>query len=115
MRHGPFRGILRAARRSLRRLRGGGVPVVYHARYRQSVFGVPLDPLRGEKIQGALAEAGLLRADLVSEPKPASLENLLRVHTPEYLHELQEARRSRASSGSRWRPPRPRARSSCSG
>ena len=52
---------------------------------------MPLDPLRGEKIHGRLAEAGLLRADLVSEPKPASLENLLRVHTPEYLHELQEA------------------------
>ena len=91
MHHGPLRAVLRAARRSLHRLRGGGFPVVYHPRYRQSVFGVPLDPLRGEKIQGALAEAGLLRADLVSEPRPASLENLLRVHTPEYLHELQEA------------------------
>jgi acetoin utilization deacetylase AcuC-like enzyme len=83
--------MLRAARRSLHRLRGGGFPLVYHARYRQGVFGVPLDPLRGEKVQGALAEAGLLRADLVSEPKSASLENLLRVHTPGYLNELQEA------------------------
>jgi acetoin utilization deacetylase AcuC-like enzyme len=50
-----------------------------------------MDPLRGEKILGALAEAGFLRSDLVSEPKAASLESLLRVHTPEYLHELQEA------------------------
>jgi acetoin utilization deacetylase AcuC-like enzyme len=82
---------VRAARRALHRLRGDGLPLVYDTRYRQSVSGVPLDPLRGEKIIGALAEAGLLRGELVSEPKAASLENLLRVHTPEYLHELQEA------------------------
>jgi acetoin utilization deacetylase AcuC-like enzyme len=82
---------VRAARRALHRLRGDGFPLVYDTRYRQSVSGVPLDPLRGEKIMGALAEAGLLRGELVSEPKAASLENLLRVHTPEYLHELQEA------------------------
>jgi acetoin utilization deacetylase AcuC-like enzyme len=86
-----LRAILRAARRSLHRLRGGGFPLVYDTRYRQSVYGVPMDPLRGEKILESLAEAGLLRADLVFGPKPASLENLLRVHTPEYLHELQEA------------------------
>ena len=89
--HGLLRAMLRAARRSLHRLRGGGFPLVYDTRYRQSVYGVPMDPLRGEKIIESLAEAGLLRADLVSEPKPASLESLLRVHTPEYLHELQEA------------------------
>jgi len=91
VRHGHFRALLRAARRSLRRLRGHGLPLVYHPRYRQSVLGVPLDPLRGEKILGALAEAGFLRADLVSDPRAASLETLLRVHTPEYLSELQEA------------------------
>ena len=91
MRHGPLRALLRAARRSLRRFRRRGLPLVYHPRYRHGVFGVPIDPLRGEKILGALAEAGLLRSDLVSEPRAASLENLLRVHTPEYLSELQEA------------------------
>ena len=90
--HGAVRAFLQAVRRvglgSFERLRG--LPLVYHVRYRQGTFGVPIDPLRGEKLLGALAHAGLLRAGLVSEPKPASLENLLRVHTPEYLRELQE-------------------------
>ena len=91
LRHGPFRALFRAARRSLYRLRARGVPVVYDTRYQRGVFGVPMDPLRGEKVLGALEEAGLLVRDLVSEPRPASLQNLLRVHTPEYLHAVQEA------------------------
>jgi acetoin utilization deacetylase AcuC-like enzyme len=91
VRNHPLRALRRAARRSLRRLRGDGLPLVYHTRYRQSVYGVPMDPLRGEKIMGALAEAGLLVPELVSEPRAASLQNLLRVHTPEYLSDLQEA------------------------
>jgi acetoin utilization deacetylase AcuC-like enzyme len=49
-----------------------------------------MDPLRGEKVMGALEEAGLLGPDLVFEPRPASLQNLLRVHTPEYLAAVQE-------------------------
>jgi acetoin utilization deacetylase AcuC-like enzyme len=87
----PLRALVRTVRRSLYRLRGGGVPLVYDARYQRGVFGVPMDPLRGEKTLGALREAGLLRRDQLSEPRPASLHNLLRVHTPEYLHSVQEA------------------------
>jgi acetoin utilization deacetylase AcuC-like enzyme len=64
--------------------------MVHDTRYQRGVFGVPMDPLRGEKVLGALEEAGLLKHDLVSEPRPASLQNLLRVHTPEYLHAVQE-------------------------
>lgn len=89
MRNGPLRALWRASLRSLHRLRGQGLPIVYDTRYRQGVRGVPIDPLRGEKILAALSEAGLLRADLVHQPRTASLENLLRVHTAEYLHELQ--------------------------
>jgi acetoin utilization deacetylase AcuC-like enzyme len=91
VRQGPFRALARAARRSLHRLRARGIPVVYDARYQRGVFGVPRDPLRGEKILGALEEAGLLVRDLLSEPRAASLQNLLRVHTPEYLQAVQEA------------------------
>jgi acetoin utilization deacetylase AcuC-like enzyme len=87
---GPLRALARAARRSLHRLRARGIPIVYDARYQRGLFGVPMDPLRGEKIVGSLREAGLLGRDLLSEPRPASLQNLLRVHTPEYLHEVQE-------------------------
>ena len=49
-----------------------------------------MDPLRGDKVLGALEEAGLLARDLLSEPRPVSLQNLLRVHTPEYLDAVQE-------------------------
>jgi acetoin utilization deacetylase AcuC-like enzyme len=87
---GPIRALARAARRSLYRLRARGIPVVYDARYQRGVFGVPMDPLRSERVLGALREAGLLQRDLVSGPRPASLQNLLRVHTPEYLHAVQE-------------------------
>lgn len=90
VRNGPFRALARVARRSLYRLRARGIPVVYDARYQQGVFGVPMDPLRGEKVLGALEEAGLLSRDLLSEPRPASLQNLLRVHTPDYLQAVQE-------------------------
>ena len=90
VRNGPFRGLARVARRSLYRLGARGIPVVYDVRYQHGVFGVPMDPLRGEKILGALEEAGLLSRDLLSEPRPASLQNLLRVHTPDYLQAVQE-------------------------
>ena len=90
VRNGPFRALARAARRSLYRRWARGIPIVYDARYQRGVFGVPMDPLRGEKVLGALEEAGLLKRDLLSEPRPASLQNLLRVHTPEYLHAVQE-------------------------
>jgi acetoin utilization deacetylase AcuC-like enzyme len=90
VRHGLFRALARAARRSLYRLRARGIPVVYDPRYQRGVFGVPMDPLRGERALGALEEAGLLHRDLLFEPRPASLQNLLRVHTPEYLQAVQE-------------------------
>ncbi|MGE5127935.1 MAG: histone deacetylase, partial [Betaproteobacteria bacterium] len=89
-----MRALVRAATRASRRLFHGlhakGVPIVYDARYQHGMHGVPIDPLRGNKVLGALAEAGLLSPALLSEPRPASLQNLLRVHTPEYLDSVQE-------------------------
>jgi acetoin utilization deacetylase AcuC-like enzyme len=90
VRHRPLRALVRAARRTFHHLRAQGLPVVHDARYQRGVFGVPMDPLRGERILGALEEAGLLARELLSEPRPASLQNLLRVHTPEYLDAVQE-------------------------
>ena len=72
------------------RLHARGVPIVYDSRYEKNVWGVPLDPLRGEKVLAAQREAGLLRRESLSDPRPASLQNLLRVHTAEYLQSLQE-------------------------
>jgi acetoin utilization deacetylase AcuC-like enzyme len=90
VRFDPVRAAARASRRFYYRLRARGIPVVYDARYQRGMYGVPLDPLRGDKVLGALEEAGLLAADLLFEPRPASLQNLLRVHTPEYLDSVQE-------------------------
>ena len=86
----PVRAAVRATHRLFHRLRGRGIPIVHDSRYQRGVYGVPIDPLRGDKVLGALEEAGLLARDLLSEPRPASLENLLRVHTPEYLDSVQE-------------------------
>jgi acetoin utilization deacetylase AcuC-like enzyme len=90
VRNGPLRTLARAARRSIHRLRARGIPVVYDSRYQRGIFGVPMDPLRGERVLSALEEAGLLKRELLFEPRPSSLQNLLRVHTPEYLHAVQE-------------------------
>jgi acetoin utilization deacetylase AcuC-like enzyme len=84
-------GWLRGLRRTWFRLRARGIPVVYSQRYEAGLWGVPLDPLRGEKVLASQHEAGLLRRDALSEPRPVSVQNLLRVHTPEYLASLQEA------------------------
>ena len=78
-------GALRGMRRAWFRLRAHGIPVVYSQRYEAALWGVPLDPLRGEKVLAALDEAGLLQRNSLSEPQPVSVENLLRVHTAEYL------------------------------
>ena len=65
------------------------MPLVYSARYQQSLLGVPLDRLRGERILAALDEAGLLPSRSPWEPRPASYDDLLRVHAPGYLRALQ--------------------------
>ena len=90
VRHRWHRALARAARRAWFRFRARGIPLVYDPRYEQGVFGVPIDPLRGEKILAALDEAGLLAREALWTPRPASLQNLLRVHTAEYLHDVQE-------------------------
>lgn len=90
VRHRWHRALARAARRAWFRFRARGIPLVYDPRYERGVFGVPLDPLRGEKILAALDEAGLLAPEAVWTPRPASLQNLLRVHTAEYLQRVQE-------------------------
>ncbi len=84
------RALARAARRTWFRMQARGMPLVYDTQYERGVFGVPLDPLRGEKILASLDDAGLLVLKALWAPRPASLENLLRVHTEEYLHQVQE-------------------------
>ena len=73
-----------------RRLAPPELSVVYDARYQGSQWGVPLDPLRGEKIVASLEDQRLLDAGALAEPWPASFQSLLRVHTPDYLQSLQD-------------------------
>ena len=84
------RALARTARRAWFRLRARGIPLVYDSRYEQGIFGVPLDPLRGEKILASLDEAGLLAREALWKPRTASIQNLLRVHTVEYLQRAHE-------------------------
>jgi acetoin utilization deacetylase AcuC-like enzyme len=90
MPHRWHRALVRLARRAWYRLRARGIPLVYDPRYERGVFGVPFDPLRGEKILASLDEAGLLVRKALWTPRPASLHNLLRVHTPDYLQRARE-------------------------
>jgi acetoin utilization deacetylase AcuC-like enzyme len=84
------RALVRTVRRAWFRLRARGIPLVYASQYEQGIFAVPFDPLRGEKILAALDEEGLLAREAVWTPRPASIQNLLRVHAPEYLQRVQE-------------------------
>ena len=112
----PVRVLVRSCRRLFHQLSARGIPIVYDNRYRHSISGVPLDPLRGDKVLGALDEAGLLAARLLSEPRPASLQNLLRVHTPEYLQARAGAGDAHPHPRRRGAPcARSRRRSTCSG
>jgi len=81
-------------RRILQRLRTAlvrpGVVFIYHASYARTVSGVPIDPARADEILAFLLDQGLIRQRDVSRPIPASLANLLRVHTPAYLESLQD-------------------------
>lgn len=90
MAQGWHRRLRRAARRAWFRAQARGMPLVYDARYERGVFGVPLDPMRGEKILASLDDAGLLAKRALWAPRAASLENLRRVHTDEYLQRVQE-------------------------
>jgi len=61
---------------------------VHDAGYEQRLPGVPLDPRRGEMILGFLRLEGLLRRSLVMPARPASFQELLRVHSHDYLSAL---------------------------
>ena len=66
-----------------------GVQFVYGPGYVHPVSGVPIDPARAERILAFLVEEGLVHRDDLIDPRPASMRNLLRVHTPDYLDSLQ--------------------------
>jgi acetoin utilization deacetylase AcuC-like enzyme len=83
----------RALRRAWRRARYAvhppSVRFIYDPAYERNIFGVPLDPLRADRILAFLSNERLIRREEISVPRPAALKNVLLVHTPEYLDSLQ--------------------------
>jgi acetoin utilization deacetylase AcuC-like enzyme len=71
-------------------LRPPDVSFVHHPAYTHAVGGGLMDASRSAKILGFLTDEQLIRRHDVSRPLPASLENILRVHTPEYLETLSD-------------------------
>jgi acetoin utilization deacetylase AcuC-like enzyme len=71
-------------------LRPPDVCFVHHPDYAHAAAGALLDPARADKILGFLTDEHLIRRADVSRPLPASLENVLRVHTAEYLESLAD-------------------------
>lgn len=82
--------IRRRWRRLRQLVRPRAVEFVYHPGYELHLLGALHDPQRGERILSFLAAEGLVRARAVHTPRPASLAELGRVHTPEYLDSLHD-------------------------
>ncbi|HQT94156.1 MAG: hypothetical protein B7Z61_02970 [Acidobacteria bacterium 37-71-11] len=86
-------GLRRALRRQWRRLRylahPPAVRFIYDPAYERNITGVPLDPLRADRILAFLANERFIRPEEISAPQPAALKNILLVHAPEYLDALQ--------------------------
>jgi acetoin utilization deacetylase AcuC-like enzyme len=86
------RGV-RALRRRARRLgiirRARQASFVYDPAYERSIWGVPLDPMRADRILAFLTSEGLVRRDEIEVPRPAAMKNILLAHTPEYVESLQ--------------------------
>jgi len=85
-----LRGLRRLGRRLLSPGRGHLPWFLYHAAYRRGLTGVPMDAMRGERVLTWLLDEGWVRERRVLVPRPASLENLLRVHAPGYLRSLED-------------------------
>jgi len=65
------------------------VRFVYDPAYERHTAGVPLDPLRADRILAFLNNERLIRRDEISLPRPAALKNILLVHEPGYMDALQ--------------------------
>ncbi|TVP53840.1 MAG: histone deacetylase [Gemmatimonadales bacterium] len=66
------------------------LPLIYHRDYRRGITGVPMDPMRGERVLAFLLNEGWVRLSRIETPRPSSVENLRRVHSGEYLRSLDD-------------------------
>ena len=69
------------------------VPVVYHPAYNITAFGLerlhPFDSRKYRRIMEELINRGIRKPGDFVRPKPARRDELLKVHTPEYLDSLK--------------------------
>jgi acetoin utilization deacetylase AcuC-like enzyme len=65
------------------------VQFIHGSGYAYSIPGVPIDPTKGERVLAFLIEERLIDRDDLISPRAASIRNLLRVHTPDYIDSLQ--------------------------
>jgi len=72
-------------RRARRLLGGARTHFVYHPAYEYVLPGVPLDPMRGQRVLAFLYDEGLIGASDLSRPFPASFKHISRIHSSEYL------------------------------
>lgn len=89
----PRRQLLpRVLRRQLRRVRYAVRPprakFVYSPEYQKGIVGMPVDPLRADRVLAFLANERLVRQEEISLPQPAALKNVLLAHTVEYVESL---------------------------
>src|SRR2546423_10767457 len=64
--------------------------VVHSARYAIDIGPHVFPTRKYELVRRRLIDEGIIRAEEIIEPKPASWDDLRLVHTPEYLHGLRD-------------------------
>ncbi len=69
-------------------IRPPDVVIVHHPDYANFTAAGLTDPARADKILAFLNDAGLIRRRNISQPLAGSLDNILLVHTPEYVESL---------------------------
>ncbi len=82
--------VRRQLRRVQTRLSPPALRLVYDPAYERNMWGVPLDPLRADRILAFLSNERLIRRDEISVPRPAAMKNILLAHTDPYLESLQD-------------------------
>ncbi len=80
--------MLSRIRRFVRRLRAGRDWIVYADAYEHTLPGVPLDAGRADRILAFLTDEGIVRRRAIVQPRTATLEAILRVHTRAYVESL---------------------------
>lgn len=80
----------RNLRRAARLLRPPRARIVFREGLGLELSGFPVDPLRAELVLTHLLDEGLADGSMIVRPYPAPLDHLLRVHSDDYLHSLDQ-------------------------